>query len=137
MDAAAIDAINWVYGQNPTDPKEWAGTFYQGQANQYYATIPNRSVSDTQSTPSYPPGGQPNSTGYYHTHGQCTKANIEDDFSRGRPSDIWQADFRQLPSYLGTPGGFIKRYTPDPNYSGNGPVTTLQNGTCCPGENYK
>ncbi len=135
MNAAATDVINWVYGNHPSDTKEWAGTFYRGKNGEYYATDPKRSSSDTQSSPSYPPSGPWDVEGYYHTHGQCTDDIPEDDFSRGKPpSDVWQADFRQKTSYLGTPGGFVKRYTPDPNRQGNGTVTTIQQGKCCPGE---
>jgi RHS repeat-associated protein/uncharacterized repeat protein (TIGR02543 family) len=148
--AAAMDAINWVYGSGWTngpgpyqgDPREWAGSVYQGQAqgqdpSKFYATVPNSSGADiTTSRPSYPPNGPQSAAAFYHTHGQCTTTSTEDDFSRGIPSDVFQADFRGVPSFLGTPGGFIKRYDPDPNLSGKGPVTTLQTGTCCPGPTH-
>ena len=141
MDAAAIDALHAIYQQHPNDTKEWAGTFYRDHNNQYLASAPKRSKYDDQSKPSYPP--YPYSImdviGIYHSHGQCTAKIAEDDFSRSKDendprSDVWQADLRRYPSYLGTPGGFIKRYDYDPKRPLNGPVTTLQTGTHCPGE---
>jgi RHS repeat-associated protein len=143
MDAASIDAINWVYGNNPTDTHEYAGTLYQNiRDNQWYATNPNRSPSEEESKPSYPKFFDGTEAGYYHTHGQCTNDHVEDDFSRPDPkhprSDTKQAWASQMPSYIGTPGGFIKRFNPYPisNPEGSGTTTTLQKGKCCPGENY-
>lgn len=147
-----MDAINWIYRSTATsglgplknDPREWAGSVYSGlvsnqDSSKFFASYPNPSVKgkNSESNPSYPPSGYAeDAVAFYHTHGQCTSKDTEDDFSRGQPSDVWQADFREVPSYLGTPGSMIKIYVPDPTLSGNGPVTTLQNGTCCPGPSH-
>ena len=142
MDAAAMDAINWVYSSFPTEPNEFAGSIYQNiNDKQWYATDPKRSASEDESIPSYPNFWQGTESGYYHTHGQCTKDHIEDDFSRPDPkypnkrSDTKQSWASQKPSYVGTPGGFIKRFNPYPISSseGSGTTTTLQDGKCCPG----
>jgi RHS repeat-associated protein/uncharacterized repeat protein (TIGR02543 family) len=135
MDAAALDALDYVYNQHPTNPNEYAGTVYQGDDGKYYSTDPLQGGNHS-STPSYPKFPiQP--IARYHTHGQCTKTYAEDDFSDGYRQDKWVADLWQTPSYLGTPGGYRKRYNPDPNRKGNGPVTNLRDGCSCPGEGSK
>ncbi|WP_036307506.1 hypothetical protein [Methyloglobulus morosus] len=86
--------------------------------------------------------------GLYHTHGQCTSDNTEDDFSRPginrktgkfeRESDTHTAWGNQRPMYVGTPGGAVLLFSPNP-LSGTpdeGAVTVLQSGKCCPGENF-
>jgi len=135
MDGAALDALDYVYNQHPTSPNEYAGTVYQGNNGKYYSTDPLQG-GDHSSTPSYPKFPiQP--IARYHTHGQCTKSYAEDEFSDGYRQDKWVADLWQTPSYLGTPGGYRKRYDPDPNRTGKGPVTTLHDGCSCPGEGNK
>lgn len=142
--AAAIDALNWVYSSYPKDPKEYAGTIYQNvNDQQWYATVPIRSPSIDESRPSYPPFSAGTASAYYHTHGQCTNDHVEDDYSRPSrgqlQSDTYQSWLSQMPSYLGTPGGYVLRFDPSPLPSapGSGSVTTLQNGTCCSGESYR
>jgi hypothetical protein len=137
--AAAVDALNWVYQTYPNSNSEYAGTIYQ-VGNQYVATSPNQGAGDT-AQPSYGPGGYAAVQAYYHTHGQCDKNYDNDHFSTGYPqSDLEQADWHLplgVPSFLETPGGIILAYTPDPKRNQwNGDygqhIQTIQKGNPCP-----
>jgi len=132
VDAAAVDALNWVYTQYPAGQNEWAGTVYQRDDDKkFVATNPLEGGPDW-SEPSHPTFPiKP--VARYHTHGQCTPDHVEDDFLDGFFEDKWKADFWGTSSYLGTPGGYRKRYDPDPNLKGNGAVTILREGCSCPG----
>ena len=135
VQAAAVDALNWVYQIHPTANTEYAGTVYVGANGNYYATKPNPG-SESNVQPSYGPGGYGGVQAYYHTHGQCLKGFDNDHFSTGYPqSDLEQADWHLpsgVPSFLETPGHIILKYDPDPARNQNGPITTLQSGKSCP-----
>jgi hypothetical protein len=131
IDDAAVDALDWVYNTYPKSQNEFAGTVYKGDDGRYYATDPKEG-KPAESSPSYPKSGQ-RPLARYHTHAKCTPDHIEDEFSDGFFEDKWKADFWETPSYLGTPGGYRKRYDPDPNKRGKGNETTLREGCKCPG----
>jgi hypothetical protein len=136
IQAAAVDALNWVYLTYPTANAEYAGTIYQNSDGMYVATPPNAG-SEQESNPSYPPGGYSQVDAYYHTHGQCTKSikgGGNDVFS---PNDMLNADFHfpnAVPAFVETPGHKILRYDPDPNDPRHkqGTTTAIQNGCSCP-----
>ncbi|WNB75575.1 DUF4329 domain-containing protein [Methylomonas koyamae] len=144
----AIDALNWTYQTYPNSPNEWAGSIYQGlNDGKFYATNPLEGGS-TWSSPSKPAWNQGDVRGLYHTHGQCTSNNTEDDFSRPgidpktgkyvEESDTHTAWGDQKPMFVGTPGGAVLLFSPNPpsGPENEGTVTILQPGKCCPGENY-
>jgi uncharacterized protein DUF4329 len=133
VQAAAVDALNWVYQALPTANTEYAGTIYMGTNGNCYAANPNPG-NGNNSTPSLPQGGWLDALAMFHTHGQCTSGmnGGNDVFSSGFPSDKFSADWHQIPSYLGTPGHIILRYDPDPNMRQKGKVTKIQSGCTSP-----
>lgn len=136
IQAAAVDALNWIYLTYPTANIEYAGTVYLDINGNYVATNPSPG-SQNESSPSYPPGGYSQVDAYYHTHGQCTKGmkGGNDVFSSGYPSDKAVADWHLphgVPSFLETPGHKILRYDPDPERNQHGRVTQIQSGCDCP-----
>lgn len=144
---ASIDALNWIL-KNKNNTNEWAGTIYQ-QLNdgKFVATDPAEGGA-AWSSPSKPSWNQGDVRAYYHTHAKCTKKDIEDDYSRPGidpktgefvvDSDTHLSWSSQLPSYLGTPGGYVLMFSPNPpsGVENEGVITTLQKGSCCPGENF-
>lgn len=142
IQAAAVDALNWVYLTYPNANFEYAGTIYQDSDGQYVASNPNSQPSAVNTVqPSYGPGLYAGVQAYYHTHGKCLKGFDNDHFSHGYPqSDLQQADWHlpnAVPSFLQTPGRIILEYTPDPNrdqwngdYSHH--IATIQPGKPCP-----
>ncbi|WGS86967.1 RHS repeat-associated core domain-containing protein [Methylomonas sp. UP202] len=145
---AAIDVLNWTYQTYPNSQNEWAGSIYQGlNDGKFYATNPLEG-GPTWSSPSKPTWNQGDVRGLYHTHGQCTSNNTEDDFSRPgidpktgkyvEESDTHTAWGDQKPMFVGTPGGAVLLFSPNPpsGPENEGTVTILQPGKCCPGENY-
>jgi hypothetical protein len=145
---AAIDALNWTYSQYPTSQNEYAGTIYQRLDNQQFVATDPLAGGTTFSNPSYPNWRQGDVRAQYHTHGQCTSKNTEDDFSRPginpktgkfeRDSDTHTAWASQMPMYVGTPGGAVLLFSPNSlsDTPDAGTVTILQSGACCPGENF-
>jgi RHS repeat-associated protein len=140
LQAAAVDALNWVYQTYGTVNAEYAGTVYLDPAGNYVATNPISQGQGATVQPSYGPGGYNAVQAYFHTHGKCLKNYDNDHFSHGYPSDLQQADWHlplPVPSFLETPGRTILRYDPDPtrnqwngNYSQH--TTTIQSGKACP-----
>jgi RHS repeat-associated protein len=135
LQAAAVDALNWVYQTYGNVNTEYAGSIFLDSEGNYVAQPPNPG-SESDVAPSYGPGGYNAVQAYYHTHGKCLKNFDNDHFSKGYPrSDLQQADWHLpfgVPSFLGTPGHIILRYDPDPTRDQNGPITPIQNGTPCP-----
>jgi hypothetical protein len=133
---AAFDALDWAYAELG-NANEWLGTIYQ-VGDQYVATTPNPG-SHEDGLPSWPTedqGGRSAAVALYHTHGHCEKGYDNDNFSypdkkNGLRSDAFVSDWYQLPSYLETPGGMIKRYDPDPNMHQKGHVITMRDGCAC------
>jgi uncharacterized protein RhaS with RHS repeats len=140
VQAAAVDALNWVYQTYGNVNTEYAGSIYLDANGNYVATNPNSGKGDT-AQPSYGPGGYNAVQAYYHTHGKCLKGFDNDNFSGGYPqSDVQQADWHLpsgVPSFLETPGRMILRYNPDPmRNQWNGlwaqHVDSIQSGKPCP-----
>ena len=135
LQAAAVDALDWIYRTYPNTNYEYAGTVYLDKQGNYVATEPKTLGLPRQSSPSHPPIGIPVAA-LYHTHGQCTKGVDNDNFShktRDEPrSDKWLADAYQVPSFLETPVGKILRYDFDPKNQEGGNVTVIRNGCSCP-----
>jgi hypothetical protein len=134
MQAAAIDALDWIYQTYPNADYEYAGSIYlDGQGN-YVATDPSPG-SQSGSAPSWPIGGGDAASAIYHTHGQCTKGKDNDNFSypdkQGLLSDVFLSTWYQIPNFLETPGHMIKRYDPARNLQQKGRVTTIRGGTPC------
>ena len=63
--------------------------------------------------------------GAYHTHGAYDPRYDSDNFA-DNDKDI--SDALELPIYLGTPNGDIKKYVPTPGSPRRGPVTTIGTG---------
>jgi RHS repeat-associated protein len=140
LQAAAVDALNWVYQTYGTVNAEYAGTVYLDAAGNYVATNPISQGQGATVQPNYGPGGYNAVQAYFHTHGKCLKNYDNDHFSHGYPSDLQQADWHlplPVPSFLETPGRTILRYDPDPkrdqwNGGYNQHITTIQSGQGCP-----
>ena len=136
IQAAAVDALNWIYQIHPTANAEYAGTIYQDANGQYVATTPNPGT-EAQSNPSYPSGGYSEVDAYYHTHGQCSKSIKNGGNDVFSSDDLLNADFHYpnaVPAFVETPGRKILRYDPDPKDPRHkqGTTTTIQNGCDCP-----
>jgi uncharacterized protein RhaS with RHS repeats len=141
LQAAAVDALNWIYETYGTVNAEYAGTIYLDSEGNYVATNPITQGQGATVQPSYPAAGYNAVQAYYHSHGKCLKNYDNDHFSHGYlRSDLQQADWhlpQPVPSFLETPGRMILRYDPDPkrdqwNGSYNQHITTIQSGTDCP-----
>ncbi len=133
VQAAAIDALDYVYQTYPNADIEYAGSVFPSDGG-YIATNPNPG-SQSSSSPSWPDGGGDAASAIYHTHGQCTPGKDNDNFSRpdsqGIQSDTFLSAWYQLPNYLETPGRIIKRFDPGNNLQAKGRVTTIRKGTAC------
>jgi RHS repeat-associated protein len=133
VQAAAIDALDYVYQTYPNADIEYAGSVFPSDGG-YIATNPNPG-SQSSSSPSWPDGGGDAASAIYHTHGQCTPGKDNDNFSRpdsqGIQSDTFLSTWYQLPNYLETPGRIIKRFDPGKNLQAKGRVTTIRKGTAC------
>ena len=133
VQAAAIDALDWIYQEYLLSPYEYAGTVYQDQNGNYVATDPATLLLVDQSQPSLPTGGRAAVLALFHSHGACSRG--ADRFSsptKGeRRSDKTQADWFGVPSYLETPGGKVLLYHPDPNLQQQGATDTIRDGCSC------
>jgi RHS repeat-associated protein len=133
IQAAAIDALDYVYQIYPNADREYAGSIFPVDGG-YSATDPNPGTQSA-SSPSWPAGGGDAASAIYHTHGQCTPGKDNDNFSRpdsqGIQSDTFLSTWYQIPNYLETPGGIIKRYDPGTTLQSKGHVTTIRKGTAC------
>ena len=130
---AAVDALDWVYQTYPNADYEYAGSIYPNGGG-YSATEPNPGAQST-SSPSWPAGGGDAASAIYHTHGQCTPGKDNDNFSRPGPegvqSDTFLSTWYQIPNFLETPGGIIKRFDPGKTLRDKGRVTTIRKGKPC------
>jgi uncharacterized protein RhaS with RHS repeats len=133
VQAAAVDALDYVYRTYPNADHEYAGSVFPSDGG-YVATNPNPG-GQSSSSPSRPDGGGDAASAIYHTHGQCAPGKDNDNFSRpdseGMSSDTFLSTWYQLPNYLETPGGIIKRFDPDKTLNTKGRVTTIRKGTAC------
>jgi RHS repeat-associated protein len=136
---AAVDALNWVYQTYPDADYEYAGSVYSLGNGGYVATDPNPGTQSA-SVPSWPDGESGDSAvAIYHTHGKCTPGKDNDNFSRPGPegiqSDTFLSTWYQIPNFLETPGGIIKRYDPGKTLNDRGHVVTIRKGKPCPCSN--
>jgi uncharacterized protein RhaS with RHS repeats len=133
IQAAAIDALDYVYQTYPNADREYAGSIYPVDGG-YTATDPNPGTQSA-SSPSWPVGGGDAASAIYHTHGQCTPGKDNDNFSRpdsqGIQSDTFLSTWYQIPNFLETPGRIIKRFDPAKTLRAKGYVTTIRKGTPC------
>ena len=128
LDEAASQAIRDI---NPTSIKnghEYMGLLYQNSDETYSYTSPNEGTADSSSP------GFLNTiyvqlfkklAGDYHTHGGCDSQYDNENFGN---ADMDGNDYFNLPGYLGTPNGDIKKYTPNPGHPRKGKVETLVHG---------
>ena len=132
---AAVDALDWVYQTYPNADFEYAGSVYPDSNGGYVATDPNPG-SQSSSVPKWPEGGGDAASAIYHTHGKCTPGKDNDNFSRpgseGVQSDTFLSTWYQIPNFLETPGGIIKRFNPGKTLRDRGHVTTIRKGKPCP-----
>jgi RHS repeat-associated protein len=122
-DAAGIQAIKDINPESTKQGVEYAGSIYKSPDNSYSYTAPNKGTKEGSDHGSVPAGKK--EAGLYHTHGGNEPGFNNEGFST---QDMINSDFVKVPSYLGTPSGDIKKYTPDPKHPGDGPVQTI--GTC-------
>jgi len=134
VQGAAVDALDWVYNTYPNADYEYAGSVYPDGNGGYVATAPNAG-NQSSSSPSWPVGGGDSASAIYHTHGQCTPGKDNDNFSRpdaeSLQSDTFLSTWYQIPNYLETPGGIIKRFDPGKTLRDKGRVTTIRKGKPC------
>jgi hypothetical protein len=102
---------------------EYGGSIYKKNDGSYSYTQPNKGAKDHVSFGHCPLFHD--RAGYYHTHGSDDPGYDNENFSR---QDKQMADDNNVPSYLGTPHGDIKEYTPDPGHPGQGTVKTIGGG---------
>jgi hypothetical protein len=136
---AAVDALDWVYQTYPDADYEYAGSIYDLGTGWYVAMEPNPGNQST-SVPNWPDGESGDSAvAIYHTHGKCTPGKDNDNFSRPGPegiqSDTFLSTWYQIPNFLETPGGIIKRFDPGKTLQDRGHVTVIRKGKSCPCQN--
>ncbi len=124
-DAAAADAIRYINPTSIRQDREYAGRIYKKWFGfgAYSYTAPNRGTKDRSNPGSCPILGH--NEGAYHTHGGNDPAYDNENFS---PADKDFSDSENLPLYLGTPMGDIKKYVPVPGNPLKGIVTTIGTG---------
>lgn len=120
-DAAGKDAIKDINRESIKNDVEYAGRIYKNPDGSYSYTPPNKGTKDSSKPGQVPDGKQ--HAGMYHTHGAKDPKYDGENFS---DDDKKVADRHGDPSYLGTPSGKVKKYTPIPGK--NGKVKTIGKG---------
>ena len=118
MDAAAEDFGKTYNDDSIRNNVEYGTTLYKNKDGKYYYSVPN--IGDNESVISYTEPLDPNDeeSGRAHTHAAYDPdyknnqfSNIEGDNGE-MIGDIPNAKKLNLPSYLATPNGSMRKYTP-------------------------
>jgi hypothetical protein len=124
---AAKDACNYVYPKTQKDGVEYGGWITQTPDKKFTYNLIRGTRDSTRMGPM-----PDNAAAMYHSH---AKGPQKESFSgaaggvigfltRGT-GDVRNSDLTGVSSYLVTPSGTIKRYDPDPNMNGKGPISTI------------
>ncbi len=127
MDKAAIGAIQYILKRSWCENVEFGGWIYECLGS-YVFEEPTRGTQYGVERDA-PHGKFGKVVGMYHTHGRWEPGKDVENFSGyevkadGRlTGDKRNADKFNIPSYLGTSSGVVKRYTPKPNCPAQGAV---------------
>lgn len=127
VDAAGIAAVEDINPTSIKENREYAGVIYQNFDGSYSYTLPMPGTSHTSNSGDAPILNK--LVGDYHTHAACDPDFDNENFS---PSDTIKNSEKNVPGYLGTPSGAIKKYTPPRlRASAGDPVTVLKQGDSC------
>lgn len=128
IDAAGKQAVLDINPTSIRENTEYAGLIYKIADGVYTYTPPNQGTI-ASSNPGYLADFWAtviaDEVGHYHTHGGCDPRYDSEHFS---DQDKRIYDNGQIPGYLGTPSGDIKKYTPIPGNPGNGRIETIGTG---------
>jgi len=110
--ASADDAaLAWAKVYNPPSIKnnvEMVSAIYR-KNDLYYYSIPSTGDSDSAGIPTVSPGEI--LVAYIHSHAAYDKRYDNENFS-GMNADMGVAHYYNVPLYVATPGGYLKRYDP-------------------------
>ncbi len=122
-DKAGKDAVRDINPTSIRKHQEFAGVIYRNPDGSYSYTQANPGSGAGSNIGVCPPGKT--MAGDYHTHGGYDPGYDNENFSR---ADKDSNDLEGKPGYLGTPNGYIKKYTPVPGKLRGGPVTVIGKG---------
>jgi len=124
-DAAGIQAIKDINAESIKKDREFGGNIYQKPDGTFSYTAPDKTgKKHSANIPVAVPEGTTRA-GMYHTHGADNWGYDDEKYS---DEDKALSDGLKVPSYLGTPKGDIKKYTPDPTKKGKGEEKKI--GSC-------
>lgn len=103
---AAIDAIRYINPTSVKEGKEYGGWVHRNKDGTYSYDPPTKGTKD--SIHNFP-AMSPDDRAWYHTHGSADPGYDNENFSQ---ADKNISDYYNVPGYLGTPGGWIKKYKP-------------------------
>jgi RHS repeat-associated protein len=109
-EVAAKEAIKSINPTSVKESKEFAGRVVVN-ANWTFGVAGPFRGTESSSNPGLVPFGTLNAA-RYHTHGSADPRFDNEHFSR---RDKENARIENVPTYVGTPGGLIRRYTPSTN----------------------
>ncbi|MFX1678402.1 DUF4329 domain-containing protein [Mitsuaria sp. CC2] len=125
VEAAAVDALNYINGRSICENVEYGGWIYKkwgfdNKNSKFTYDEPTRGKSASVPYPSAPAFHEAYSA--FHTHAAYDPRFDNESFS-DRDKEI--GDGLGVPTYLATPGRKIKKYSPDPRRNGRGQVSTI------------